>query len=120
MPAKASSSLHTVLRYLGVAPASAKGIELEELAWPTVYPTAAVRPRQDQGDQDWDNLRVRRRKALRTIAGYMEAIRRNPSLRSFLEPEIDAERRIHDLIDTYLPDDRHFAGATSDHAARSF
>jgi hypothetical protein len=119
MPAKTSNSLQTVLRYLGVSPAAANDIQLEEMAWPTVYPNA-VRASQDRGDPSWDNLRVRRRKALRTIAGYMEAIRRNPSLRSFLQPEIDAERRIHDLIDTYLPDDDVFATAGHDHVARIF
>ena len=119
MPAKASSNIQSVLRYLGVTPAAANDIELQELAWPTVYPNA-VRPSHDRVDQSWDNLRVRRRKALRTIAGYMEAVRRNPSLRSFLQPEIDAERRIHDLIDTYLPDDDIFATAGHDHVARIF
>ncbi|HEY7853320.1 MAG TPA: hypothetical protein VIB82_10120 [Caulobacteraceae bacterium] len=120
MPAKASSNIQSVLRYLGVAPAAARDIELEELAWPTVYPNAAIHPMRERPDQGWDNLRVRKRKALRTIAGYMEAVRRNPSLRSFLEPEIDAERRIHDLIDTYLPDDDFFASAGHDHVARIF
>ncbi|HXV00786.1 MAG TPA: hypothetical protein VG166_09825 [Caulobacteraceae bacterium] len=115
MPAKTKSSINSVLRYLGVTSPEARDharearIELSERPWP-VFPDAIDAPASleeaaPMASREWDTLRVRKRKALRAIAGYAEAIRRNPSLTSFLEAEIANEKRIHDLIAAYLPDD---------------
>jgi hypothetical protein len=116
MPARSKPKLLSVLRYLGVTapeagePAPGARIEVDERPWPRVFPDAIDAPAshaetQPSVSREWDTLRVRKRKALRAIAGYAEAIRRNPSLTSFLEAEIANEKRIHDLIDAYLPDE---------------
>ncbi|HEY2178396.1 MAG TPA: hypothetical protein VGH15_07425 [Caulobacteraceae bacterium] len=120
MPAKPKSNILSVLRYLGVTSADAgdeardQRIELDERPWPRVFPDAIDPPAppietQRSASREWDTLRVRKRKAIRAIAGYTEAIRRNPSLTSFLEAEIANEKRIHDLIAAYLPDEDVYA-----------
>jgi hypothetical protein len=115
MPTK--SNFQAVMRYLGVAPAHAgvgQSAQFEALSWPDARPCDAAandRPAIAFAGEGWDKLRVRKRKALRMIASYRQAIERNPSLRTLLEDDIAHEKRIHDLIETYLPEPDPFAPA---------
>ena len=116
MPTK--SNIQAVMRYLGVAPTNRDGVSqtahFDVRPEPDPRPCEVVandRPAIAFSGEGWDKLRVRKRKALRMIASYRQAIQRNPSLRALLENDIAHETRIHDLIETYLPEPDPFAPA---------